>query len=211
MKLVQATKIDVAFVHDIEGAGLETHMVEKMDIVHLTACNADKRRNIGSQVQLGMHLDSVFVSAMLRPGKQRQAQIDDGGIQGVNRSFEIHGQGLMGVKGAGLTDQKQGDVAIDFLVAQFVGLGQGVARHSCLHSGMIEFGPDGPQTGFDIAQTLSPGELSKGHAIKLIETGKRADAMVALISIDAGLESPPRKEIHDLRENNSSLVHVWLL
>ena len=47
MNMVQAMKIDVSFVHDTEGASLENHVVEKMDIVHLTACNTDKRRNIG--------------------------------------------------------------------------------------------------------------------------------------------------------------------
>ena len=67
MKMKQTTKIGVAFVHDIEGVGLENDIVEKVDIMHLTARNADKRGNIGSQVQLGMHLDGAFASAMLRP------------------------------------------------------------------------------------------------------------------------------------------------
>ncbi len=198
MKPVEPTKIDVALVHDVEATGLENHVVEKMDIVHLTACNADKRRDIGPQVQLGMHLDSTFVTAMLCPGKERQAQIDDGGIQSVNRAFEIPGQGLTGVKCAGLVDQNQGNVAIDFPVARFVGLGQSVARHSHLHSGMIEFGPNGAQTDFDIAQTFSASKLSKGHTIKLVQTGKRSDAMVAEISIDVRFETPSRKEIHEL-------------
>jgi len=191
-------KIEVAFVHDIEGAGLEDHVIEKMDIVHLTACNADKRRDIGPQVQLGMHLDGAFVTAMLCPGKERQAQIDDSGIQSVDRAFEIPGQGLMGVKRAGLIDQNQSDVAIDFPVAYFVGFGQSVARDSRLHTGVIELGPYGAQTSFDIAQTLSTRKLRESHTIKLIETGKRSDAMVAAISIDARFETPPRKEVHEL-------------
>ena len=198
MNMIQAMKIDVAFVHDIEGPGLENHVVEKMDIVHLTACNADKRRDIGPQVQLGMHLDGTFVPAMLCPGKQRQAQIDDGGIQSVDRSFEIHGQRLTGVKSTCLVDQNQSDVAINFPVAQFVGFGQGVARDSRLHAGVIELGSHGSQTDFDIAQTLSASKLRESHAIKLIETGKHSDAMVAVISIDARLEAPPRKEVHEL-------------
>ncbi len=198
MNIVQAMKIEVAFIHDIEGAGLEDHVIEKMDIVHLTACNADKRRDIGPQVQLGMHLDGAFVSAMLCPRKQRQAQIDDCGIQSVDRAFEIPGQGLTGVKRAGLIDQNQSDVAIDFPVAYFVGFGQSVARDSRLHTGVIELGPYGAQTSFDIAQTLSTRKLRESHTIKLIETGKRSDAMIAAISIDAQFETPPRKEVHEL-------------
>ncbi len=185
MKPVEPTKIDVALVHDVEATGLETHVVEKMDIVHLTTCNADKRRDIGFQVQLGVNLDGALVTTMLGPGKQRQTQIDDGGIQGVNCTLEIHGQRLMGVKGAGMIDQNQGDISIDSPVAYFVGLGQGIARYTGLQAGMIQLVAEGPHTGFDISETLSAGELSEGHTVELIETGKAADAMIAAIAIDA--------------------------
>ena len=185
MKPVEPTKIDVALVHDVEAAGLENHVVEKMDIVHLTACNAYKRRDIGSQVQLGVDLDGTFVSAMLGPGKQRQTQIDDGGIQSVNRSLEIHGQGLLGVKSTSLIDQNQGDISIDFPVACFVGPGQGVAGYTGLEPGMIEFWSESSQAGFDISQRLSGSKLSEGHAVELIETGELSDAMISAISIDA--------------------------
>jgi hypothetical protein len=198
MNMVQAMKIDVTFVHDIEGTRLENHVVEKMDIVHLTACNADKRRDIGPQVQLGMHFDCAFVSAMLCPGKQRQAQIDDCGIQSIYRAFEIHAQGLIGVKPAGLVDENHSNVAIDSPVAYFVGLGQSVAGDSRLHASVIELGTDSSQASFDVTQTLSSCHLSKGHTIELIETGKRSDAMIASVASDAGIETPSRKEVHEL-------------
>ena len=185
MKPVEPKKIDVAFVHDVEAARLENHLVQKMDIVHLTACNAYKGRDIGSEVQLGVDLDGTLVTTMLSPGKQRQTQIDDGGIQSVNRSLEIHGQGLMSVKSAGLIDENQGDISIDFPVACFVGSGQGVAGYAGLEPGMIEFWAQGSQTGFDIAEGLSGGELGEGHAVELIETGEFSDAMVSAIAIDA--------------------------
>ena len=78
MKPVEPTKIDVALVHDVEGSGLENHMVEQVNIVCLTACNTDKRWNIASQVQLRMDFDGTFVLAMLSPWKQGQGQVDDG-------------------------------------------------------------------------------------------------------------------------------------
>ena len=87
MNVVQPPKIDESFVHDIEGPGLEQHMIEKMHIVLLTACNADKHRNIASQIELRMHFDGTFVAAMLSPREQRQAQIDDGGIQRIDCSL----------------------------------------------------------------------------------------------------------------------------
>ena len=50
MNMVQALKIGIAFVHDVEGARFEHDLVEKVNIVYLTACNAYKRRNIASQI-----------------------------------------------------------------------------------------------------------------------------------------------------------------
>jgi hypothetical protein len=211
MDVVKTSKIDVAFVHDIKGAGFEKDMIEKMDIVRLPACNAYKRGNLRMQVELRMDLDGAFVPAMLSPGKQGQAQIDDSGIQGVNRPLEIHPQRFLGVQLTRLLDQNQTHVAIDAPVALFVGLGQRVARDSCLDAGMIELWPDRPQTNFDVAQRLSAGQLGKSHAVKVIETSERFHPMIAAISIDASFETPQRKKIHDLRKNSSTVIHDWLL
>ena len=91
----------------------------------------------------------------------------------------------MGIKGPSLSDENQSYVPIDFPVASFVGSGQGVAGYASLQASMIEFWSESSQTGFDISQRLSSGELSEGHAVELIETGELSDAMISAISIDA--------------------------
>lgn len=136
-----------------------------MNLVLLTACNADKSGNIASQVQLRVHPYGTFSAAMPSPGKQRQAKIDYGGIECVNRAFEIHAERLMCIQHTSLADQDQPDVAIDSPVAKFVGFGECVARDSGFHAGVIKFGTDGSQAGFDVAKTLAAGQLSEGHAV----------------------------------------------
>jgi hypothetical protein len=49
--------------------------------------------------------------------------------------------------------------------------------------------------------------LSKSHAEKLVETGKRADVVVTIVSDYALPEFLHRQEIHDLRENRLAMIH----
>ena len=48
METVQATKIDISSVHDIEGSWLDDQMVEDSDVVDGSFGNTDKTRDIAS-------------------------------------------------------------------------------------------------------------------------------------------------------------------
>ena len=65
-----------------------------------------------------------------------------------------------------------------------------------------------PWTGFDIAEAFAIGELSKGQTEELIPTGEIFDVAIALVPIDANLKLVGWEELHELRENSSSLVHL---
>src|SRR5271157_1746866 len=73
-------KVDVGPVHYVEGSGLGQDLVEEVHIMHGPAGDADKRGNVAVQIQQGMHLDGGLAWAKLRPRKQRQAQINGGGV-----------------------------------------------------------------------------------------------------------------------------------
>jgi hypothetical protein len=72
---------------------------------------------------------------------------------------------------------------------------------------MIEFGTQGSQTGFDVAQALAIGQLREGHAEKLVETGERSYAMIASMAFDATPELVLGQEVHELSEDGLSGVH----
>jgi hypothetical protein len=67
------------------------------------------------------------------------------------------------------------------------------------------------QTDFDIAKALAVRQLRERHRKKLIETGKRAHAMISSITLDALVELVPGEEIQQLCKNVSTLVHLPLL
>lgn len=68
---IQALEIEVATVHDVEGAGLGQNLVEDVDVVYFAVGNADKRGDVATQVQQRVHLDRGLVLAEFRPGEQR--------------------------------------------------------------------------------------------------------------------------------------------
>src|ERR1017187_3846992 len=65
----EAFEIHIGAVHDIESTGLRHDLVQDVYVVHSALGNANKRGDIATQVQQGVHLDGGFVFAKLRPRK----------------------------------------------------------------------------------------------------------------------------------------------
>ena len=99
------------------------------------------------------------------------------------------------------------EVGKDLAVAILIGFRQGVARDGASEAEVIEFGLDGIQTGFDIAQAVSIGELSERHAEELIEAGELPDTIIALVPTDAAIEIALGQGVHELREEILPGVH----
>jgi hypothetical protein len=66
---------------------------------------------------------------------------------------------------------------------------------------MIQFVGHNAQTRFDIAQTLSIGQLGKDHAQQLFPAGKVVNLVVALVSFDTLVELVPGQEVDELRKH----------
>jgi hypothetical protein len=69
---------------------------------------------------------------------------------------------------------------------------------------MVQFWPDSPQAGFDIAQAFAKRELSEGETQKLIATRESPQAAIPLVAADARIELASRQKIHQLREHELS-------
>jgi len=98
---------------------------------------------------------------------------------------------------------------------RFVDIGQSIARNGRADTHVAELVFLGMKTCLDISLAFAIGELSKGHAQILVETGKFLDFEIAVIMIDALRKDMKRKMLHHLRENKFSSVHssallAWL-
>jgi hypothetical protein len=72
---------------------------------------------------------------------------------------------------------------------------------------VVQFGFHGIQTGFDIAEAVSTGQLSKCHTQKLIQAGELPDTVVAFVFQDTAVELALRQRVHELREEILASVH----
>ena len=185
---VESSKIEVSAIHQVNSAGFPDQLVQDVDLVDLPAGHNDHRGNAAPKVQQGVQLDGRFVAAELSPRKQRQTQIDRGGIERIDGLIEFDAERLLPVETSRHLDQHMSEVGVDSPVADLIGMGQGVARNVASNAHVIELGWGCPQTRFDVSEALPVGQLGKRHAEKLIPAGKALDLVVALIALHAAAE-----------------------
>ena len=204
---IQPLEIEVGAIHHIKRARLGAERIEQIHVVHLRRCDPDKRGDGAAQIEQRVQLERVLSRFVSCPGKQRHAQIDDRGIQGVDRVGQLQPQILVAIKPPRFRDQDGSEVGIDAPVTAFVGIGQRAPRHRAPNAQVIESPVLRAQTGDDIAQALAEGQLGKGHAQKLVPAGKTSHPVVATVALHALAKLVSRKMTHQLREQGLSKVH----
>jgi len=127
MNFVEAAKVEITTIHDIDGPGLDDQLVEDIDIVNISGGYDHHRRNVAVQIQESVHFYGALPFPELGPGKQRQAKIYSGRIQGVNRMTQLDTKGVGGVTFSGLRYEDLSKIGIDSLISGLIGVGQGIA------------------------------------------------------------------------------------
>ena len=154
-----------------------------------------------------MQFHGALVATEFSPRKQRQAQIDGCGVEGIHGLGQLHSEGFVAIEIASGGNQDLSEIGIDAPVAMLVGVCQGVARNLAPEAHMIELGLLSTKTSFGIAEAFAISELSKGQTKELIPAGEFFDLAIALVPIDANLKLVGREEVHELREDGSAKIH----
>jgi hypothetical protein len=97
----------------VKGAGLQSELVQKIDIVNVAATQINMGRNDAPQVQQSVYLEGTAAVAKGAPGEQRQTPIDAGGIEHVNGRGQVDSERFVAVEFAGHANQY---VTCDFFV-----------------------------------------------------------------------------------------------
>lgn len=80
---IQASEVEVAAIHDVEGPWLREQQVEDGDIVRGAVGQVNERGNVATQVEQRMEFHGRLALAEARRGKQRQAQVDHGRVEDI--------------------------------------------------------------------------------------------------------------------------------
>ena len=207
MQPMQAREVQIAAIHDVERTGFPGELIEDVHIVDAARRHNDDGGKVALEREQRVEFDSRFAAAERGPGKQREAQINGGGVQRIGRRLEFDAEGIVGVKRGGLLDEDVREVGEEAPVAFFVGVGQRAARGGLADAGVIKFRAEGSQTGFDVAETFAPGQLSESQHEELFVSGEFSDAEVAAVTGDTLVEIVFGQEVQELGEDGATFVH----
>jgi hypothetical protein len=127
-------------------------------------------------------LIAALVETERRPRKNREAQIDGGGVESVNGVFQLDSKRFVDVEPSCHSDQTLSEVAVDAPIPSRVGVGQGIARYSRAKTQVVELGRLSAKTSFDIAQALAIRQLRKRHREILIQATETLDLVVSAVA-----------------------------
>src|SRR5260370_37090392 len=98
MEYIKEREVDVAAIHDIDGARFGEQQIEGVNVVQLAVRDVDEARDVAAQIEQGVHLHRRLGGAKMRPWKQRQAQVDGGGVQSVDCIGQLQSEAFVGIK-----------------------------------------------------------------------------------------------------------------
>ena len=207
--LVNAEKsieIDIGSIDYIDAPCLKNNLIEEVDIMHFSSADSDKNRDRALNLHLSMNFDSGLGLSKMSPWKQRQAQINSGGINSINHLVEIQISLVGGVQTLSFSNKNLSQSLVNTPVPVFICVGQIGSGDSSTNTHCVEV-LRAPQTGFDVAQTFPKCELSEDHAQELIASSHCFTGSGHGMQIDAAVKLFAVEQIQNLRENQSSGVH----
>lgn len=206
MQALPAGEVQTAALHDVERPGLPSELSQHLDIVNAARRDDDDRGKAALAGEQRVEFEGGLVLANLGPREAREAQVNGGGIQRVGGGLEIGAERVFGVKRGGLGDEDLGEAGKEAPVALLVGIGQGAAGDGLAETGVVKFGAQCGQTGFDVAETFALGELGKSEHEEVFVGGLCADEVVAVVTGDALVELVFGQEVEALGEDGATFV-----
>lgn len=204
---MQTPKIHVSPIHHVERARFDRQLIQNPDIVGFPVGDPYETRDIASQIDERVQLDRPFLLPERRSGKQAQAQIDCGAIQGVHSLLKFDSDRFVRIHFASAIDQHLSEIRVNSPVVRSIGVSQSAAGDVASEACMIELGLQGSKACFNVAQALTECQLCEGEAKKLVSTREATWATIPLIPSYARIELMARQEIHELSEDESTRFH----
>ena len=207
LKAIESFEIDVSSIHDIVGSWFDRKMIEYGHIMRFALGNVDKTGDAATEIKECVQFDSRFTTPKLCPGKEREAEVDGGGVECVDGFVQCESERLVDVEGAGLGNQDLGEVVKDSPVVNTVGVGQGASRDRPSEAGVVAFTTDGVQARDDVTQAFAKGQLGESQGEELIAAREAAGSAMTAVTSNASIEIVPRKVVHELSKHQLTSEH----
>src|ERR1035437_859692 len=172
--------------------------------------NLNESGDRAAQVEQGVHLYRSLLLAKVRPRKDREAEINRGGVQCVHGGVEVDAERAGRIHRTSDMNRRLREVGVDAPIAGLIGVRQSGPRNVPAESEVIKLLRHGTQAGFAVAQTIAKSQLRETHAQKPIPAGKTARFVIASVARHAFLEFVDGQVFHPLGEDQLACVHALL-
>jgi len=170
-------------------------------------CYSHKCRNGTADVEKRMHLHSSLGFSETCLWEKAQTKVDGSGVERIDRIVEFKSEVFVRIELSCFHNEEMGELRIYSPVSALVGIRERAFLHRVSYPHMVEFSSHCVEAGVDVPQALSVCQLSKRHAIILVETTETSYTSIPIVFVDAFLKLIQRKEFHYLSENCFAVVH----
>ena len=204
---VKSSEVQISPVDKVKCARLQNEFVQDVYIVNRAVRNAYENWDRAPDVEECMHLHSSLGFSEASPREKAQTKVYGCRVERINSIVEIQAEVLVHIKFSCFHDEQMGELRIYSPVSALVGICKRAFPHRTSYSHVVEFSTHCIEADIDVPQALPVRQLSKRHAIKLVEATEASYSSVAIVFLDAFLKLILGEKFHDLRKNRFAVVH----
>jgi len=153
-----------------------------------------------------VNFERSFLFAELRPRKEGETDVDDRGVQRVERIVDVEMQ-ILRREDAALGNKCVEETLEDVVVALLHCMSEGVALHGG-DAEVIQLAVPTSESRLDFPQRDLPGELGVDEDGKLIPAGEVLHVPVAVVLSHKRLKLCTRKKVQELSQHRGSMGHT---
>jgi hypothetical protein len=199
-------------IHGDDGLGFEFEESGGLDLVFPSGSDMDEAGQVVAVVEEDIDLDPSLGASELGPGKEVEAERDDGGIEGEKQIFKA--ELVSGAEAPLVVEVIEGgveEVAVEFGGAMSIGVGKGGTGDGAEDAEVAELAETALEPPGDLAERIGGREVTEDHGDKLGPTTEALGPTLGLMPADEGSEFRTGNVMKDLTEKTRNLYHKAVL
>ena len=206
LNCVEPGEIKVPFIKHIASVPFVYKPVHGLGVMHICMADSVEDRYFGGNINLSMNLDAGLCASELCPSKDRHAQVDGSGINGIEPSvkFKLFGNTF----GLGNRHNVKGKLLKDSRVSQAVSFGKNASVDGYLSKSQVKrsFGMSDSNI-CEFSKTMTAYELAVHNDQHMAPVGWCHSGCPVLVFYYQSFEVTFWEKLHNLRENIFAIVH----
>ena len=207
LDLIKSGEVKIASVKDIACQRLVSEPVHSVDIMYVGIGDSVEHGNLRDDIHLRVDLDTRLGASELRPGKERHAEVDSRGVNGIESAVQLK----LSCNPPLLCKEyhMEGKLLKDAVIPEVVSLGKSTLVDRCLSKSEVKrLLSMGGCYICELPQSTTPHELSEHEDEKLAPV-RRSPLLGSVVGLGRkALEVPLWKETCYLSENVLSEMHI---